>query len=308
METPILFLVFNRPSLTQRVFDEIKKAKPKKLYVAIDGPRQGNHFDIENIKQVVEIVTNLDWECKLELLQREKNLGCGLAVSSAIDWFFSNEEEGIILEDDCVPSQDFFFFCESMLEKYRNDSRIMAINGSNPFPIELNDYSYSFTSYNLIWGWATWKDRWVEYKYDLSNEGAFKMLYLLFLKFKFDLISIRSWYKHLKLVIQKKINTWDYQWIYTCFIKKGLVVTPSYNLIHNIGNDSVDPTHGFIDSFYIDFPIETRSIFPIIHPKRIKIDKILEKEIRIKRFGNSFVLFVKSKIKKIKNKEYGNSN
>lgn len=300
METPILFLVFNRPGLTKRVFDEIKKAKPKKLYVAIDGPRKEIESDLVKISEVIEIVSNLTWECKLELLQRESNLGCGLAVSSAIDWFFSKEDEGIILEDDCVPSQEFFSFCVSLLEKYRRTKAVMAINGSNPFLIESKDCSYSFTSYNLIWGWATWKDRWVEYKYDLSNEGAFKMLLLLLMKFKLDLVSVRSWYRHLKLVIQGKINTWDYQWIYACLINKGLVATPTYNLIHNIGNDSVDPTHGFIDSFYIDIPIETRSLLPIKHPQRIEIDKILERKIKVERFGNSLALFVKSKINKFK--------
>jgi hypothetical protein len=307
METPILFLVFNRPSLTQRVFDEIRKAKPKRLFVAIDGPRKDNNADLENIKKVLDIITDLDWDCKLELLEREKNLGCGLAVSSAIDWFFSKVEEGIILEDDCVPSIDFFTFTESMLEKHRNNKAIMSINGSNPFPFDSSVYSYSFTSYNLIWGWATWKDRWGKYKYDLSQEGDFKIIYLLFLKFKFDLISVRSWYKHLKLVINKKINTWDYQWIYTCLIYNGLVVTPAHNLINNIGND-FEPTHGVINSFYIDFPVDTRTLFPIRHPDSIKINRKLEKQIKIKRFGNSLILFIKSKIQKIKNNIKNNKN
>jgi hypothetical protein len=300
MNTPILFLVFNRPALTKIVFDEIKKTKPTRLFVAIDGPRKENNNDEKNIKEVLEIVTNIDWECDLQVLQRKVNLGCGLAVSSAINWFFSKVEEGIILEDDCLPSLDFFKFSEVMLEKFKNNKSIMAINGSNPFSFESSNYSYSFTSYNLIWGWATWKDRWAEYQYDLSNEESLKILYFLFLKFKFDLISIRSWHKHLKLVIQNKINTWDYQWIYTCFKKKGYIITPAHNLIKNIGNDSDEPTHGFIDSFYINRPLESNSVFPIRHPKKIKIDHILERQIKIKRFGNSFILFVISKYKRIK--------
>lgn len=125
LNTQVLFLIFNRPDTTQRVFDEIRKARPNKLYAAADGPRITNPDDIEKCKAVRDIINQIDWNCKIYTLFREKNLGCKIALSSAIDWFFKNEEEGIILEDDILPHQSFFRFCTELLEKYRNDERIM---------------------------------------------------------------------------------------------------------------------------------------------------------------------------------------
>lgn len=296
MDTPILFLVFNRPSLTKRVFDEINKAKPTKLFVAIDGPRQGNQFDKENIKQVIEIVTNLNWECKLELFEREKNLGCGLAISSAIDWFFSKVDEGIILEDDCVPSQDFFFFCESMLAKYRNDSRIMAINGSNPLGQIQLDCTYFYSKYNFVWGWATWKRAWDLYEYDLKKESNFQRRRNLLKSFKFDLVSVRSWYKHLDLVKNEKISTWDYQWMYTCWKYNGLVITPNSNLVCNIGNE-IDPTHGVVNASYLNLKqIDLKK--PIRSPNNFRTNSSIDKKIARYRFGNYFLYFLREKFLK----------
>lgn len=302
MDTPILFLVFNRPLLTKIVFDEIRKVKPSRLFIAIDGPRLGNLNDVDNINKIINIVTHIDWECKLEILKRDKNLGCGLAVSSAIDWFFSIVEEGIILEDDCFPSSEFFLFCSEMLNLYRGSNEIISINGFNPESnIKYINESYTFTSYNLIWGWATWKCSWDLYNYDLSRIPWYERLLKLFFKFKFDFVSIRSWHKHINLVIQGKINTWDYQWIYTALVYNRLVITPKNNLIENIGNyDS--PTNGYVNAEFMEVPIDKFSIFPLKHPTTIRRNKYLDKKLRINRFGNSLLLFTISKYKQIKNK------
>jgi hypothetical protein len=296
METPILFLVFNRPSLTQRVFDEIKKAKPKKLYVAIDGPRKGNQFDLENIEEVIKIVSEIKWDCDFKILKRENNLGCGVAISKSINWFFSNVEEGIILEDDCVPSQDFFFFCESMLEKYRNDSRIMAINGSNPLGHIQVDSTYFYSKYNFVWGWATWKRAWDFYEFDLTVESNFQRRKNLLKSFKYDLVSVRSWYKHLDLVKNGKINTWDYQWMYTCWKKNGFTITPKSNLVCNIGNE-LDPTHGVVDASYLNLK-QIELIKPIHSPKRFRRNLSIDKKIARYRFGNYFFYFLREKLLK----------
>ena len=130
-DVPILFLVFNRPDVTKKVFEQIKKAKPKKLYIAADGPRKNIPNEKEICNEVIKFVTKINWNCEVKTLFREENLGCGKAVSSAIDWFFENEEFGIILEDDCVPDQSFFGFCEQMLVKYKDDARIMMVAGTN---------------------------------------------------------------------------------------------------------------------------------------------------------------------------------
>ena len=128
LKTPVLFLVFNRPDTTKKVFEKIRLAKPRKLYVVSDGSREGNIRDREKIKIVREIVTRIDWQCKLKTLFRDENLGCKKGVSQAISWFFENEEQGIILEDDCLPSQSFFWFCEELLEKYINCCNSFAFN------------------------------------------------------------------------------------------------------------------------------------------------------------------------------------
>jgi hypothetical protein len=301
VNTPILFLVFNRPGLTQIVFDAIKLAKPDKLFIAIDGPRQCNSDDIIKIDKVLSIFNSINWNCKVEFLKRDKNLGTGLAVSSAIDWFFTHVDEGIILEDDCVPSPDFFEFCSEMLIKYRYNFKVMAVNGSNPCPKLDMINSYTFVSYNLIWGWATWKRAWEHNIFDLSNSTKLYRLLFLIKKFKFDLISVRSWHKHINLAIENRvINTWDYQWIFACFKENGMIIIPKVNLIKNLGNTE-DPTHGINQSYYLGLETEKLN-FPLCHPPLIKFDNYLENEIKIKRFGNTFGQFFKMKVKKMLSK------
>ncbi|MCX6747906.1 MAG: hypothetical protein NTW98_03125 [Candidatus Nomurabacteria bacterium] len=130
--TPILLIVFNRPEETTKLWAEIKKLKPKKLYVAADGPRPNNNGDMIKCMQTREIVTKgLDWDCDMKLMFQEHNLGCGIAIKEALMWFFKNEPEGIILEDDCIPHQDFFSFCASLLEKYRYEEKVFMICGNN---------------------------------------------------------------------------------------------------------------------------------------------------------------------------------
>ena len=298
METPILFLVFNRPSLTQRVFDEIKKVKPKKLYVAIDGPRIGNTNDLSNINEVLKIFNDVTWQCEFKLLKREVNLGCGVSISNALNWFFKYEEEGIILEDDCIPSLSFFLFAMEMLDKYRYNKNVFAINGSNPISDHKFQNSYTFSSYNLIWGWATWKRAWSFYDFDLNKYSSFDLKLLLFRKFYFDLISIRSWYKHLNLVKNGTINTWDYQWIFVCLINNGFVITPEKNLVENVGN-LVEPTHGVIKSSYIGLKSKNLD-FPLKHPEKVQLDRIYDMKIKAIRFGNTFFLYLKAKLNKLK--------
>lgn len=131
VSTPILFLVFNRPDTTRKVFEKIRQIKPQKLYIAADGPRKDIVAEKIKCEEVRSIVTEVDWECEVETLFRDNNLGCKCAVGNAITWFFKHEEMGIILEDDCLPDPTFFKFCEELLEKYRFDSRVMSISGSN---------------------------------------------------------------------------------------------------------------------------------------------------------------------------------
>ncbi len=168
--TPVLFLIFNRPDTTTRVFEAIREARPSRLYVAADGPRADKEGEAQRCLETRKITEAVDWPCEVRRLYREENLGCKLAVSSAITWFFTHEEEGIILEDDCLPDQSFFPFCAAMLERYRDDGRIMMVLGTSLLPPGGGpDADYLFTQYFLIWGWATWRRAWE--KYDIEMDG-----------------------------------------------------------------------------------------------------------------------------------------
>ena len=168
LNCPVLFLVYNRLETTKKVFNVIKKVKPARLYISSDGPKLEKVNESKIINDIREfILSNIDWDCKVYKLFQKNNLGCKHAVSNGINWFFENENFGIILEDDCLPNQSFFFFCEAMLEKYALDKRINMITGTSYLPEDINiNVDYFFSKYFPIWGWATWKDRWN--KYDIN--------------------------------------------------------------------------------------------------------------------------------------------
>src|SRR5258708_3549575 len=170
--TPILFLIFNRPFPTRRVFAEIRKARPAKLFVAADGPRPDKPEDLETCRETREIIKDIDWPCEVQTLFRDKNLGCGVAVSGAITWFFQNVEQGIILEDDCLPDPSFFPFCTELLERYKDDERILLISGNflqqknKKFMVKA---SYYGTLIPHLWGWASWRRAWAKYDFNLTK-------------------------------------------------------------------------------------------------------------------------------------------
>ena len=159
---PILFIIFNRPETAERVFSEIKNIKPKELFVAADGPRLNVYGETEKCEKVREIIKQIDWECEVKTLFRENNLGCKVAVSSAINWFFENVEEGIILEDDCLPDASFFYFCQSLLEKYRSNDEIAMISGNHFGTDRIGSFDYYFTRIPHIWGWGDLEKNLVE--------------------------------------------------------------------------------------------------------------------------------------------------
>lgn len=242
-DVPILLLAFNRPNQTNRVFNAIKAVQPSKFYFAADGPREGRTEEAVLCQTVrTSILENIDWDCEVKTLFRDENLGCKYAVSSAISWFFENEPEGIILEDDCLPDPSFFPFCAELLEKYRHDDRIMMISGDNYQKEKLrSDYSYYFTRYNQIWGWASWRRVWDLYDVEMTLlPEILKKGYLNDI-FK-DKVAAQKWEKTFKQVQSGNQDTWDYQFTFACFIHAGLCINPSANLVSNIGFDT-DATH-----------------------------------------------------------------
>jgi hypothetical protein len=237
LRVPVLFLVFNRLDTTKKVFEEIRKAKPTMLFIASDGPREDNMGEKEIVESVRKyVLENIDWKCKVKTLFREKNLGCKYAVSSAIDWFFKNIEMGIILEDDCLPSQSFFRFCQVMLEKYKNDKRIMHISGTNIEGASNVQANYFLSNCFNVWGWATWRRAWD--KYDVKMEKwknvRFSKKVLKIIQGQGLLNVIKSWRLY-QLTYSGDIDTWDYQWDFCCLLNNSFCVVPKHNLISNLG-------------------------------------------------------------------------
>lgn len=275
-QTPILFLIFNRPDTTKLVFESIKSMKPAKLYIAADGDRKDKVGEDLLCKETRSIIDLINWECEIKTLFRNENLGCKIAVSSAIDWFFENEEQGIILEDDCLPNESFYIYCETLLNYYASDERIMHISGNNFQDGNVRgNGSYYFSNYNHIWGWATWKRAWKAYNVDLSflTETEIETL----IEKQFDTKKERLFWNNIfKKVINKTIGTWDYQWTYAVWKNNGLSILPNKNMIANIGfNNNGTHTSG-IDILGLS-NMKTFSISNIIHPTEIEINKKADK-------------------------------
>lgn len=260
-ETPILFLIFNRPETTARVFSEIRKLQPKYLFIAADGPRPKKEGEVSKCDQARKIVADIDWPCEVQHLYRNFNLGCGIAVSEAISWFFSKVEMGIILEDDCLPDQSFFSFCEEMLTKFAHKEDIMHIGGSSFVSNEMRDsypFSYYFSAYPLIWGWATWRRAWQQYQFNvqdivLADHQLFK-----------EKEQNRYWKGTVANFQKKPLDTWDVQWTICLWKNHGKSITPIQNLVNNIGF-GVEATH---TKESVGFLIRKSGMlsFPVTHP------------------------------------------
>jgi hypothetical protein len=240
LNTPILFLIFNRLETTKRVFDEIKKARPKQLFIASDGPRENKVGEKEVVEKIREyVLKNINWKCKVKTLFRKKNIGCKYAVSGAIDWFFDNVEQGIILEDDCLPSQSFFRFCQDTLEKYRYENKIMQVSGTNVEGVSKTKEDYFFTDCFNAWGWATWKRAWNKYDVNMNDWRKYRTGKIFrFMNYNRLSSYLQAW-RLFDMTYRNKINTWDYQWIFSCITNKGLCIIPKKNLITNMGFTSI---------------------------------------------------------------------
>ena len=277
-DTPILFLIFNRPDVTRKVFEQIRLLKPYNLYVAADGPREDKTGEYEICQKTRNIILSIDWECDVKTLYRENNLGCKLAVNSAVTWFFSQVDEGIILEDDCYPNLSFFKYCQELLEIYRYHQNIYLIGGTSFQAAQLRiKESYYFTNYAQIWGWASWKRAWHmnnhEY-FDYDSKTSPENLNHIFNSKPEE----KYWITAFDKCKKGEINTWDYQWVYYIWKNKGVSITPKINLIENIGFQN-NSTHQFLSDSYKSELKSQEIFFPLVHPQEIKINK--QADIRI---------------------------
>jgi len=282
---PVLLIIFNRPDLTQRVFERIRQAGPRQLFVAADGPRSGVPADEERCARARQIVEQVDWECEVHTLFRETNLGCKRAVSSAIDWFFENVEAGIILEDDCVSHPTFFPFCAELLERYHDDERIMAISGDNfQRGRQRTPYGYYFSRYNHCWGWATWTRAWQYYDRDMKLWPEIRDVGWLEDVLSGSL-SVRYWARIFQSVYEGHIDTWAYQWTFACWVQSGLSILPNANLVSNIGFHG-DATHTKGSSRFANMPTEAIE-FPLQHPEFVIRDAQADEFTERNHFGIS---------------------
>ncbi|MFV8339782.1 nucleotide-diphospho-sugar transferase [Flavobacterium sp. LB3P21] len=318
--TPVLYLVFNRPEETSKSFEVIRKLQPKKLFVAADGPRKDNLNDFLNCEKVKSIIlNNIDWDCEIKTLIRNENLGCGIAVQNALNWFFDEVEMGIIIEDDIIPHNFFFMYAELLLNKYKYHEDVFSINGCS-LAYENSDYDYGITRYFNMWGWATWRRSnelvritWPLYNKESDFNKDSEILQMLKLPI---LLPQKEWFNNWSYLFdntkKNKIDTWDYQWIYTCLRNQMICIRPNFNMITNIGFNE-NSTHTLQASHFklIDIKIDVLNRDLKNLKGFFKIESVYE-IINVAEYWNgikiSYVSFFKknmgfliSKIEKLKN-------
>lgn len=268
----MLLLAFRRPDTTARVIEAIRAAKPSRLFFAVDGPREGQEAERQRITQVRRLIDRVDWDCELQTLFREVNLGCKVSVSQAITWFFEQVEEGIILEDDCVAHPSFFAFAAQLLERFRQDQRVLMISGDNfQFGRRRTPYSYYFSRYPHTWGWATWRRAWTLYDHAMVHwpevrDGGWLL----------DILGTREAAEYWRYIFDatyyERNMAWDYRWTFAAWLHNGLTVLPNVNLVSNIGFGD-DATHTVqADNPFSRLPIQEMEM-PLRHPPYVIRDE-----------------------------------
>jgi hypothetical protein len=286
---PVLLLVFNRIDTVKKVLSRLSEVKPTKLYIAADGARKevaSESVIVENVKKY--ILDNISWECEVHTLFQQENLGCKFAVHTAVQWFFSNEESGIVLEDDIVPTKNFFKFTADMLVKYKSDKRVGSITGRNELgeALSRSGVDYFFASKFFCWGWASWSDRVLDNNVDFRADNYFSKSHISVLKYKEQLL-VKGM---VGLMKSKQVNSWAYPYDLS-FRKKGqLCLIPSKNMVHNIGfevpgvhssgngSDSTPCDSDYIPKFNNELPVLSNNYFM--------------SEFINKRFSHFFLLYI----------------
>ena len=268
-QVPILLVIFRRPDTTAVVFEELRKLRPTQLFIACDGPRAGNQTDVAKIAETQAIVEKVDWPCEVHTRYRTENYGCGPGMTDAITWFFEHVERGVIMEDDCLATPSFFRFCEEMLERFKDEEKVIHISGVNfQDGVKRSEASYYFSIYQHCWGWASWRRAWKLYDYHMPDYPEFKK------SGGFNYVSkkqsvIKSWQKALDDIYHGVVKSvWSYQWSYATWKNKALCITPAVNLVSNIGFGP-EATH----TTYVDFLADRERFelqWPLVHEKKLK--------------------------------------
>jgi len=287
-KTPVVFIVFNRPEMTRKVFERIRQARPSQLLVVADGPRPEFPDDVVNCRDVRAIIESVDWHCEVTGNYADNNMGCRRRVSSGLDWVFNNVDEAIILEDDSLPHPTFFRFCEEMLDRFRDDRRIMHIGGTNyQFGLRRTKSSYYYSRYNPVPGWASWRRAWNYYDVNMRmwpeiSQGGWL----------YDILGNKRstiyWQNMFRKTFAGEINTWDYQWTFACWLQNGLSVIPNTNLISNIGYSNEATHTKDTDSKYANMPVEEMH-FPLVHPNFMIRNELADRYSQLNQFKCGFL-------------------
>ena len=302
IKTPILLITFNRPAHTRRVLTEILNQEPLSLYVCQDGAREGNENDRIKCQEVRDVINELTSAYKLtnkhftlHTLYQPTNLGCGSGPATGITWFFENVEQGIIMEDDCLPHPDFFGYCEELLERYKNNPKVQFINSTLYHDRWKCEGSYGFSHYMVTGAWAAWRETWQGFDLDLLDLNAWQ-----FRKHVLRLTKNRAeanwWFLKVK-EIQKdrsKKSYWDYQMQIHLFRNSALTIHPKVNLISNIGFDA-EGTHTTFnngDGGRLVYPI-----LPLTHPTNLNVELNMDALCFAKRQSRGWIMDTLSFIK-----------
>lgn len=290
-ETAVVFCVFNRLDTTKKVFEKIREAKPPRLYIVSDAARDsviGEKEIVANVRNYIE--QNIDWECQVHKNYAPTNMGCGRRISSGISWVFETEEQAIILEDDCVPTQSFFRYCQEMLNYYKSDERIMMISGNNPFSKHYqSEEDYLFSKVPFIWGWATWRRAWKLYDYDLKTFPDNKRNKIF--KHIFPIKAYWTYMAEFESLYRHKFDTWDYQLMYAGIIHDKLNIVPAESHVFNIGFYE-ESTHTSKSPKWLIQDIK-EVVFPIKYRKEIKWDDQFDKQYFITANKHGIIIRIK---------------
>lgn len=277
---PILLIIFNRPEMARQVAARVAGITPATVYIASDGPRSHVHGEEQKVAAARNAATTaFDRSCNVHTLYHAKNLGCKKAVQSALNWFFENESEGIVLEDDCLPDKSFFSYCDCLLDRYRDDLRIGMISGDNfQFDRLALESSYYFSRYAHVWGWASWRRTWNYYRSDKPFWEEVQKSALL--KTVFNRQKVRAhWEKIFDKVYADQIDTWDYQLNLSLWSQHMVSIIPANNLVTNIGFDKT-ATHTKFETIFSR--VESNAMpLPLTHPtfviRNVQADQFFER-------------------------------
>ena len=276
-QTPIAYIVFNRPQHTEKTFAVLREQRPSRLFIIADGPRPEHPADAERCATVRAIVDRVDWPCEIHRNYAASNMGLKRRVSSGLDWVFNQVERAIVIEDDCVAHPDFFRFCDALLERYADDERVSVITGNNfQNGQKRGDASYYFSKYNHCWGWATWRRAWGCYQGELPFWPAWRVSEDWKQKSP-DKVERRYWATIFDRVHAGQIDSWAYPWTACVWKLGGLTATPNQNLVSNIGFDA-DATHTTsVSSSNASIPVQP--IGEIVHPADVNQDRVADRYV-----------------------------